>query len=82
MTNTWLLGVLCVAFAVLSLRNPNARYMNTLLAVWLFISAFALPTASVGTIWNNALVGVAIFIVSLVESDTGEMIRRRPMQPA
>lgn len=81
MANTWILGVLCVAFALIAARSPSVRYLNTALAVWLFISAFALPTAEIGTIWNNALVAVAIFIVSLVESDTGEIIRRQPMQP-
>jgi hypothetical protein len=82
MTNTWILGVLCVVFALIAARIPSASYLNTALAVWLFISAFALPTAQIGTMWNNALVAVAIFIASLVESDTGEMIRRQPMQPA
>jgi hypothetical protein len=64
--NTWILGVLCVIFALAAMAAPMARYLNTALAIWLFISAWALPTASVGTIWNNVLVAIAIFIVSLV----------------
>lgn len=66
MTNTWILGVLCVIFALVAMAVPWVRYLNTLLAIWLFISAWALPTVSVGTIWNNVLVAIAVFIVSLV----------------
>jgi len=65
MTNTWILGVLCVLFALIAMRVPEARYLNTILAVWLFISVWALPSLSLGTQWNNALVAIAIFIVSL-----------------
>ncbi len=68
MTNTWILGVLCVVFALVAMAVPWVRYLNTLLAIWLFISAWALPTVSPGTIWNNVLVAIAIFIVSLVPS--------------
>ncbi len=43
MTNTWIVGLLCVAFALIAMRVPEVRYLNTLLAVWLFISVWALP---------------------------------------
>ncbi len=72
LTNTWILGVLCVIFALISMGVPWVRYLNTLLAIWLFISAWALPSVSVGTIWNNVLVAIAIFIVSLIPSEPGE----------
>ncbi len=65
MTNTWIVGVLCVAFALIAMRVPEVRYLNTIRAVWLFISVWALPTINTGTMWNNALVAIAIFIVSL-----------------
>jgi hypothetical protein len=69
MTNTWILGVLCVIFALIAMAVPWVRYLNTLLAIWLFISAWALPMESPGTVWNNVLVAIAIFIVSLIPSD-------------
>ncbi len=69
MNNAWICGVITVVFAVIALRAPQARYVNTALAVWLFISTFAMPRMSVGTTWNNILVAIAIFIVSLVPSD-------------
>ncbi len=68
-TNTWILGVLCVVFALIAMRVPNVRWLNTLLAIWLFISAFALPHQLVGTVWNNALVAIAVFILSLIPNE-------------
>lgn len=65
MTNTWIVGVLCVAFALIATRVSEVRYLNTILAIWLFISAWVLPTATAGTRWNNVLVAIAIFFVSL-----------------
>jgi multisubunit Na+/H+ antiporter MnhB subunit len=66
LTNTWILGVVMVICALIALRVSAARYVNTVLSVWLFISAFALPRIHQGTVWNNALVAVVIFFVSLV----------------
>jgi hypothetical protein len=70
MTNTWILGVLAVIFALIAMRVQAVRYLNSLLAVWLFISAFALPHLHRGTVWNNALVALVMFFVSLQSSDT------------
>jgi hypothetical protein len=71
MTNTWVVGALCVAFALIALRVPEARYLNTLLAVWLFVSVWALPTLSSATRWCNALTAIAIFAVSLAPAYLG-----------
>jgi hypothetical protein len=68
-TNTWILGVICVVLALIAMRVPAVRYLNTALAVWLFISAWALPHISAGTVWNNVLVSIAIFFVSLVGNE-------------
>lgn len=66
-TNTWILGVLAFIFSIAALFvAPPARFLNTLLAIWLFISAWALPRLTVGTIWNNVIVAILIFIFSLV----------------
>lgn len=64
--NALILGVLCVIFAAIALSAPSARYLNTVLAIWLFISVWALPHMRVGTMWNHALVAIAIFLLSLV----------------
>jgi len=64
--NTWTLGVLCVVFAAIALSVASARWLNTALAVWLFISVWALPHRNLGTMWNNAVVAIVIFLASLV----------------
>ncbi len=65
-TNTWILGVLCVIFAIIAMSAPAARWLNTALSIWLFISVWALPHDNIATMWNNALVAIAVFIVSLI----------------
>jgi hypothetical protein len=79
-TNTWIVGVLEVIFAIAASYVIQARYLNTLLAIWLFISAFALPTMNVGTIWNNVIVAILTFVLSLMPSTT--MSRRVQHMPA
>lgn len=71
MTNTWIVGVLVVAFSLIAMRVPEVRYLNTILAVWLFISVWALPSISMGTRWANALTAIAIFFVSLAPAYLG-----------
>ncbi len=65
--NTWILGVLFVIFALVAMStSPDVRWVNTILAIWLFISVWALPHRTLGTQWNNALVAIAVFLLSLV----------------
>ena len=67
MTNTWICGLLAVFFAWVGAFAPQARFFNTVLAIWLFISAFALSSAHHGgTIWNNAVVAILLFVTSLL----------------
>jgi hypothetical protein len=87
MTNTWILGVLTVIFALVAMRFPPVRYLNTILAIWLFISAFALHRLNNGTVWNNALLAIVIFFLSLVPSTEqperalSRETHREPQQP-
>ena len=67
-TNTWICGLIAIAFAIIAMKEPRARWVNTALAVWLFFSTIALPHISVGTEWNNVLVAIAMFILSLAPS--------------
>jgi hypothetical protein len=78
LTNTWILGVLCVIFAIVAMAVPAARYLNTALSIWLFVSAWVLPSLNTATLWNNVLVAIAIFIVSLVPSGPVGIPRGRP----
>jgi hypothetical protein len=79
--NTWVSGALCAAFALTAIALPWARYLNSVLAIWIFVSTWAMPVDRLGTLWHNALVAIAIFVVSLTPSgqspNTGFM--RRPV---
>ena len=68
MANTWILGIVVAVFALVALWQPPARYVNTAAAVWLFVSAFALPHNQDGTLWNNVLVAIAVFVITLLPS--------------
>ncbi len=74
-TNTWILGVLCFMFALAAMRASTARWLNTALSIWLFISVWALPHDNLATMWNNALVAIVVFLLSLVPGG-----RERPLE--
>ena len=65
--NTWILGIITVVVGFVSLCAPGVRFINTLVGIWLVISGFG-ATGALATRWNNGLVGIAIFIVSLIGS--------------
>lgn len=83
--STWIIGALIVIVSLAGAALPSLRYLNTVLAVGLFFSAWLLPTVHHGTIWNNVLVALALFVLSLagIESDglirdTAERFRAEP----
>lgn len=64
--NAWLTGALLGAGAICALYVPAVKFVDALLAIWLLASAFLLPHVSVATIWNDALVAVAVLVSSLL----------------
>ncbi len=67
--NDWFVGLAMVAFAVVALTAPAARWVNTALSAWLFVAAFALPHVHAGTRWNEALVGLFAFFLTIVPTE-------------
>lgn len=76
MTNSWIVGVLTVAFAITALRSPQVRFVNTVLALWLFFSTLAIYHLTAGTLWNNIIVAIVMFVASLVPSSPVDMGHR------
>jgi hypothetical protein len=74
-TNTWISGALVVLFALIAMRAPAARFVNTAIAVWVFVTAFSFPFLASAAVWNNWIVAVVIFFVSLIP---GGYIARPP----
>lgn len=79
MTNTWIVGLLTVVFAIAATRFKAFRLLNAGLAIWLFVSNWVLPLASRGTFWNNAIVAIAIFCVSITEGVSERSERHGPL---
>jgi ABC-type transport system involved in multi-copper enzyme maturation permease subunit len=63
--NTWVLGVIIAGVALVSFAVPMFRWVNALAAVWLFFSTFAVRHETVGTVWNNVIVAIVVFIVAI-----------------
>jgi uncharacterized membrane protein len=64
--NTWILGLIIVVFALISMAQPTARWLNTLAAIWLFFSTLAIFHTEQGTVWNNVIVAIVVFAVSFI----------------
>ena len=65
-TNSWLAGVLIVAFSVGSLAAPALRWANVLVALWLMLTTVFLWPSTPTTVWNNVIVGLLVFMLSAV----------------
>ena len=64
--NAWGVGILCLAVALMARAASQLRFINTALSAWLFASVWVLPHVSAATRWNDAVVAVAVFGLSLV----------------
>lgn len=64
-TNTWIMGVVIVGFALLEMAAPLARWVNALAGAWVFIAALVIPHVSIASFWNDLIVGAAVAILSL-----------------
>jgi hypothetical protein len=63
--NAWLVGALIFATAFAGMAIPKARFVNTLLALWLFTTAVFVPAATY-TAWNNGVLAAIVFFASLI----------------
>ncbi len=75
--NAVAVGAASTAIALAAVRVPAARWLNMLLAMWLFASVLVLPRRGDFGFWNDLLVATAIFFTSGVESFDEEMRRPR-----
>lgn len=82
-TNTWVLGLLVVVFALVSMAQPTARWLNTLAAIWLFFSTLAIFHTEAATVWNNVIVAIVVFAVSFIGGYGEQRLtpRRTTQQP-
>ncbi|HVX93267.1 MAG TPA: hypothetical protein VHK47_00050 [Polyangia bacterium] len=59
-------GIVIAIVALASLGTPRARVVNVFLGLWLIVSGFAFPHATMGTVWNNIFVGVVVCFLAIL----------------
>jgi hypothetical protein len=72
--NGWITGVIVILSSLMAIRVPNARFVSTAAGVWLVASLFAWPDYSSPAVWNNAMIGAVVALVSLVGPKEVDMI--------
>jgi hypothetical protein len=71
--DTAVVGVLVAVLSLVATRIPAARWLNALLAVWLFAATLFLPREGSFGLWNNLLSAVAVLLVAAVRSYDDEV---------
>ena len=64
--NNTIVGTGLFLFGILSIRREWARYVTLALGVWLFAFTVLVSGTSSVTFWNDAMVALAVFVLSLV----------------
>ncbi len=78
MVNDLVVGALTVVFAAIAAYwLPMVRYFNMALAVWLLVTALVFVRVSGATVWNDVIVAVAMFVVSMIPNRPLHELRER-----
>ncbi len=80
--NAWVVGVAIAVTALVAIRNDGVRYVNSALAIWLLFSAFAVFRLVGAPLWNDVVVALAVFGLSLVPNASDNTRRRTPIGTA
>ncbi|HUJ63272.1 MAG TPA: hypothetical protein VLX92_32460 [Kofleriaceae bacterium] len=65
-TDTWILGLLIFCASIAAMFVPMIRFANTLFAIWLFFATVVIAHSQPGTLWNNCIAAIIVFLMSLV----------------
>jgi hypothetical protein len=64
--NNWIVGLGLAVFGTVAYGRSWARYVTAALAIWFFAFAALTDRADPRTFWNNAMVAVLVFILSML----------------
>lgn len=64
--NNWIVGIGLLIFGTVAYGRPWARYMTLALAAWLFVYSAVYQRSDPWTFWNDAMVAVVVFVLSLL----------------
>ena len=76
---TIIAAVLTFVLSIMEMYVRGARYLNAVVAVFLFLSALTLPALTRATVWNNAIVAIAILVAALVDRGPGAVRHEREL---
>jgi hypothetical protein len=79
--NSWLVGLVIVAVSLIAMYVSWVRWLNTALAVWLFVSTLAFTDMSSGAAWNNEIIALLVFLMSLLPDGVYAPPRPPPPPP-
>jgi hypothetical protein len=69
--NALIVGCSVAIFALVALVAPVTRHVNTVLGGWLLVSAYALPSVHLATMYNSTFVAVLISWLTLLREPDG-----------
>jgi hypothetical protein len=64
--NTWTIGLMMALAALTAVHTPAVRWCNTALALWLGLSTLSMSNIAPATFYNNLLVALISFVLSLM----------------
>jgi hypothetical protein len=76
--DSFVVGAAIAIIAILGFWFENARFANTILAVWLAFSTTGVFRLRGAPMWNDYLVAIAVFVLSLVPTETQQVKVRTP----
>jgi hypothetical protein len=76
--NNAIVGAGLFFFGALAMRHEWARYFTLAFGVWLFAFTAMASHASPITFWNDAMVAVAVFVLSLVGGEGKRRVLEQP----
>jgi hypothetical protein len=72
--NSAAVGAGLLFFGAISIRHEWARYVTLALGLWLFAFTAFISGDNPTTFWNDAMIGLAVFILSLVGGERHRVV--------
>jgi hypothetical protein len=80
--NNTLVGTGLLFFGVLSMSQDWARWVTLGLGAWLFVFTMFFKGASSATFWNDAMVALVVFVLSLLGGEGRRVLGEHRPRPA
>jgi len=77
--NNAAVGAALFFFGAISIRHEWASYVTLALGVWLFAFTAFISGGGPVTFWNNAMIALAVFVLSLVGGERHRLVGHAPL---